>query len=62
MEMNFIMTEEESVKLYHFLSSNYSELDTSMKELLHKLEKQLFNSYTISQIESLQLNTSGEND
>jgi len=60
MEMNFNMTEEESVRLYHYLSSNYSDLDLSMKGLLHKLEKQLFSSYTISQIESIQLKSTGE--
>ncbi|RDG32015.1 hypothetical protein DV872_10650 [Oceanispirochaeta sp. M1] len=61
MEMNFKMTEEESVRLYQFLSSEYAELDIPMRELLHKLEKELFSSFTISQIESIQLKTSGEN-
>ncbi|MBF9016097.1 MULTISPECIES: hypothetical protein [unclassified Oceanispirochaeta] len=55
------MTEEESVRLYQFLSSEYAELDIPMRELLHKLEKELFSSFTISQIESIQLKTSGEN-
>jgi len=61
MEMNFKMTEEESVRLYQFLSSEYAKLDLPMRELLHKLEKELFSSFTISQIESIQLKTSGEN-
>jgi hypothetical protein len=61
MEMNFKMTEEESVRLYQFLSSEYAKLDLPMRELLHKLEKEVFSSFTISQIESIQLKTSGEN-
>jgi len=47
------MTEEEMVKLYTFLSSAYSELDNPMKELLHKIENQLFDNMTIAQIEEL---------
>jgi len=60
MEMIFTMTEEEMVRLYQFLSHEYGNLDRPMKEVLHKLEKTLFNSLTISQIESLQNKTAGE--
>lgn len=61
MDMNFKMAEEESIRLYQFLSSKYGELDLPMKELLHKLEKELFSSFTISQIESIQFKTSEDN-
>jgi hypothetical protein len=58
MDMNLRMSEEESIGLYQFLSLKYAELDLPMRELLHKLEKELFSSFTISQIESIQFNTS----
>ena len=54
------MTEEELVGLYLHLSSDYSKLSSSMKKLLHKLEKELFRSLTISQIESLQARKAGD--
>ncbi|QEN07552.1 hypothetical protein EXM22_05960 [Oceanispirochaeta crateris] len=58
--MTITMTEEEMVRLYQYLSSEYEKLDTPMKELLHKIEKKLFNSLTVSQIQSLQNMTTGE--
>lgn len=54
MEMNFKMNEEEMVALYCHLSSLYLEIDNPLKEMLPRLEKELFSSLTISQIESLQ--------
>ncbi|MDC7231788.1 MAG: hypothetical protein PQJ58_01035 [Spirochaetales bacterium] len=62
MEINFKMTAEESIRLYQFLSSEYTSLDISMKELLHKLEKEIFSTYTISQIESLQIKSREPSD
>jgi len=60
MEMIFKMTEEEMVRLYQFLSHEYGNLDRPMKEILYKLEKTLFSTLTISQIESLQSKYTGE--
>ena len=54
------MSEEEMVRLYQFLSSEYEKLDLPLKEFLHKLEKELFNTLTISQIQSLQRMKTGE--
>ncbi|MDC7239966.1 MAG: hypothetical protein PQJ50_06360 [Spirochaetales bacterium] len=48
------MNEEEMVALYCHLSSLYLEIDNPLKEMLPRLEKELFSSLTISQIESLQ--------
>lgn len=60
MEIIFKMTEKEMVRLYQYLSSEYEDLDLPMKELLHRLEKELFDSLTISQIEILQKKIPGE--
>ncbi|MDA3809845.1 MAG: hypothetical protein PF518_05875 [Spirochaetaceae bacterium] len=58
--MNITMTKEEMVRLYQYLSSDYGQLDLPLKEFLQKLEKELFNSLTISQFQSLQKNPTGE--
>ncbi len=54
MEINFKMNDEEMVTLYCYLSSIYMELDNPMKDLLYRIEKELFSNLTISQIETIQ--------
>jgi hypothetical protein len=54
------MSEEETVKLYLYLSSRFQDLDPQLKELLHRLEGEMFDVMTIAQIEAVQRQVAGE--
>lgn len=54
------MSEEETVKLYLHLSSRFQDLDPQLKELLHRLENEMFDVLTIAQIEAVQQQVAGE--
>ena len=60
MSMLFKISNEEIVKLYLHLSSRFDELDPQLKELLNRLENDMFDTLTIDQIESVQQGVSGE--
>ncbi len=48
------------VRLYLHLSSRFEDLDPQVRELLHRLENEMFDVLTIAQIEAVQQRVAGE--